>query len=186
MIFKSIIIIFGILLHSSVNAMNFIRYEDTLVMSGDIEESDIDKFSRFSGIKHVALKNSPGGNLKASIEIGYMIRDAGIITSVSGYCYSGCAMIFLGGIERSMEKKAILGFHGCKSGENYVGQIDALLISYADFMTSGKFTGSIAAATFFELKNNNLLIFQDGKASFLKNGNLSRLETNARELGIIT
>jgi hypothetical protein len=42
-------------------------------------------------IDTVILRNSPGGNAPAGYQVGRMLRERGIRTAVSGYCYSSCS-----------------------------------------------------------------------------------------------
>jgi hypothetical protein len=182
---KSFALISGLLLSATVSAMSFTQIGDTLIMSGKVEGSDVDKFSKFDGIEHVILRDSPGGNLKASMEIGYLIRDAKITTTADGYCYSGCAMMFLGGVTRTMKPKAMLGFHGSFAEGYYTGDTNARMADYSEFMTSGGFVGPLASEAFYELQSNNLLIFRDSGAILRKNGKSTILRTNARLLGIV-
>jgi hypothetical protein len=69
--------------------------------------------------------NSPGGSLAGGIALGELFRSRGISTEVGssapidprvaerspGVCASACAYAFLGGVERSLDEGAKLGFH---------------------------------------------------------------------------
>lgn len=59
------------------------------------------------------LLESPGGNLMAGLEIGRMIRAGGHYTGIAPgtRCASACALIWLGGIERTIAPSAQVGFH---------------------------------------------------------------------------
>jgi hypothetical protein len=52
------------------------------------------------GIQTVILRNSPGGNAPAGYQVGQLLRERGMRTAVSGYCYSSCSRMFLGGSKR--------------------------------------------------------------------------------------
>jgi hypothetical protein len=52
------------------------------------------------GIDTVILRNSPGGNAPAGYQVGQLLRERGLRTAVSGYCYSSCSRMFLGGATR--------------------------------------------------------------------------------------
>src|SRR6266446_4418692 len=52
------------------------------------------------GIQTVILRNSPGGNAPAGYQVGQLLRERGMRTAVSGYCYSSCSRMFLGGRTR--------------------------------------------------------------------------------------
>src|SRR5215467_11889506 len=49
------------------------------------------------GIDTAILRNSPGGSAPAGYQVGELFREHGLRTAVSGYCYSSCSRIFLGG-----------------------------------------------------------------------------------------
>jgi hypothetical protein len=51
-------------------------------------------------IDTVILRNSSGGNAPAGYQVGELIRERGLRTGVSGYCYSSCSRMFLGGRTR--------------------------------------------------------------------------------------
>ena len=53
-----------------------------------------------AAIDTVILRNSSGGNAPAGYQVGEMIRERGLRTAVSGYCYSSCSRMFLGGRTR--------------------------------------------------------------------------------------
>jgi hypothetical protein len=59
------------------------------------------------------LLDSPGGNLKAGIEIGKAIRLKEFVTVVpdGALCASACALVWLGGQVRFMAPTAKIGFH---------------------------------------------------------------------------
>jgi len=40
------------------------------------------------GVETVILRNSPGGNAPAGYQVGQLLRERGMRTAVSGYCYS--------------------------------------------------------------------------------------------------
>jgi hypothetical protein len=48
-------------------------------------------------IETIILGNSPGGNAPAGYQVGQLLRERRLRTAVSGYCYSSCSRMFLGG-----------------------------------------------------------------------------------------
>jgi hypothetical protein len=69
------------------------------------------------GIGTVILRNSPGGNAPAGYQVGQLLRERGLRTAVSGYCYSSCSRMFLGGSTRYFTDDYLpesnnVGFHG--------------------------------------------------------------------------
>jgi hypothetical protein len=68
-------------------------------------------------IDTVILRNSPGGNAPAGYRVGEMLRKRGLRTAVSGFCYSSCSRMFLGGRTRYFTddypaERTEIGFHG--------------------------------------------------------------------------
>lgn len=78
----------------------------------------LDNFkSRKCESKWVSL-NSPGGSVSAAIQIGNLIRDNGLNTSLfadGGECSSSCGIIFISGVRREVNQGLIgggnIGFH---------------------------------------------------------------------------
>src|SRR5438105_3394397 len=68
-------------------------------------------------IDTVILRNSPGGDAPAGYRTGQLLRERGLRTAVSGYCYSSCSRMFLGGSARYFTDDYLpesnnVGFHG--------------------------------------------------------------------------
>lgn len=91
---------------SSVAGMEIKVVGDQVIMSGAIDGSELARLrdaiavSGAAAIKGVILRDSPGGDAWTALRVGELIREKGWITGVSGYCFSGCALMFLGGVER--------------------------------------------------------------------------------------
>lgn len=66
--------------------------------------------SRKGGWLHL---RSEGGSLASAMAVGRAIRRAGVNTYVPAgqRCYSGCAIIWVAGVERWVGKRGIVGFH---------------------------------------------------------------------------
>jgi hypothetical protein len=94
---------------------------DQAILSGSIDGSELARFKDVSAahgdrIRTVILRDSPGGDLWTSTRVAEFIRDRKWRTAVSGYCFSGCALMYLGGVTRHFtdDKPATqtqLGFH---------------------------------------------------------------------------
>src|SRR5471032_2868449 len=54
---------------------------------------------------------SNGGNVYFARQMQYLVHDRGLTTVVDAHCYSACAFVFLGGVERYLVPGAKLGFH---------------------------------------------------------------------------
>ena len=102
-------------------AMTIKEIGDQLVLSGSIVDGDAEKVRQVlvksSSIRTVIVRNSPGGYVPTAYEIGNLMREKRLRTAVSGYCYSGCSRIFLGGVDRKFTDDYPLsmtnvGFHG--------------------------------------------------------------------------
>jgi len=77
-----------------------------IIMSGEIDGGELAKMRDVlaepaaRGVDTVVLRDSPGGDYWTSQRIAELIRERGWRTAVSGHCFSGCALMFLGGRER--------------------------------------------------------------------------------------
>ena len=98
-------------------------------LSGVFEVGDEVRFQSFlqqprPAPVRVVFLNSPGGNLKAGLDIGRMVRRAGLVTAVHAdrsVCDSACTLAFAGGVRRhyvnggrvfeGMSSMMGLGFH---------------------------------------------------------------------------
>lgn len=136
------------------------------VVDGPIEVGDAEKFKKvwdaegYDAFSYTVALDSPGGNLAEGILLGEFFRQKKVKTAVAKYspkpplqddteyrfnaqelpganCFSACALAFLGGVERSVEEDAKIGFH------QFAGKFnDTSNISHAELETS---TQSISA-----------------------------------------
>ncbi len=93
-----------------------------LILSGPVVGDEPGKVrdalaSSSPGIETVTLRNSGGGNAPAGYQVGQLLRERGLRTAVSGYCYSSCSRMFLGGRTRYFADDYLpennnIGFHG--------------------------------------------------------------------------
>ena len=95
--------------------------DDQLILSGAVVAGDYDavasSLSSKPQIKMVILRNSPGGDAPTGYHLGELFRQKSLQTAVSGYCYSSCSRLFLGGKERYFTEdyppdSTHIGFHG--------------------------------------------------------------------------
>jgi hypothetical protein len=82
-------------------------------------------------IDTVILRNSPGGDAPAGYQTGQLLRERGLRTAVSGYCYSSCSRMFLGGSTRYFTDDypadhTHIGFHGHYHAD---GHLNAALVA---------------------------------------------------------
>ncbi len=110
-------------------------------VSGDIGPTDILKFraavSR-PGIDTLVLVNSEGGDLYTSFHLARVVAAWRLKTVVAGQCSSACAIIFMGGVERSFSdafepQNTYVGIHGAISRIN--GKVNGVVAAqiYAFF-----------------------------------------------------
>jgi len=105
-----------------------------LILSGPVvgdEPTKVrDALASSPGVETVILRNSPGGNAPAGYQVGQLLRERGMRTAVSGYCYSSCFRMFLGGSTRYFTDDYLpennnVGFHG---HYDRTGHLDANLV----------------------------------------------------------
>jgi hypothetical protein len=106
-----------------------------LILSGRVVGDEpgrvTDVLAKQPEIDTVILRNSPGGDAPAGYQVGQLLRQGGFRTAVSGYCYSSCSRMFLGGRTRFFTddyppEDTNVGFHGHYSAN---GRLNAGLIS---------------------------------------------------------
>ena len=94
---------------------------DQIILSGPVVAGDFDLVeSRLTvqpQVKMVILRNSPGGDAPTGYHLGELFPQKSLATAVSGYCYSSCSRLFLGGTERYFASDyppdaTHVGFHG--------------------------------------------------------------------------
>jgi hypothetical protein len=92
-----------------------------LILSGPVVGDEPAKVAEMLAtspeVDTVILRNSPGGNAPAGYQVGQLLRERGLRTAVSGFCYSSCSRMFLGGRTRYFTddypaERTEIGFHG--------------------------------------------------------------------------
>ena len=108
-------------LAAPVAAMTLKVVGDQLILSGAVTGDDrrelLDALRANPGVTTVVLRNSSGGDAKSGYRAGELIRERGLRTIVSGYCWSACTRMFLGGKTRLFSddyppEYTHLSFHG--------------------------------------------------------------------------
>src|SRR6516225_29719 len=103
------------------HAMTIVVAGDQLILTGPVISGDYDavesNFSFNPQIRTIILRNSPGGDAPTGYRLGELFRQKSLQTAVSGYCYSSCSRLFLGGKERYFTDDyppefTQIGFHG--------------------------------------------------------------------------
>jgi hypothetical protein len=117
-----------------VHAMQIATSGDQLILSGPVVSGDTakiaDTLTQNTTINTVILRNSPGGDVATGYEVGEMFRRRSLRTAVSGYCYSSCSRMLLGGRKRIFTDDyppdhTEIGFHGHYQTN---GQIDSTAV----------------------------------------------------------
>ena len=94
---------------------------DQIILSGPVVGDEPGKvreaLASSPGIDTVILRNSPGGDAPSGYQVGALLRERSLRTAVSGYCYSSCSRMFLGGSTRYftgdyLPENNNVGFHG--------------------------------------------------------------------------
>ena len=94
---------------------------DQLVLSGAVKRGDDARaaaaLASHPEITTVVLRNSPGGDADSGYRLGELLRRKRLKTALSGYCFSSCSRMFLGGSERFFTddyppESTHVGFHG--------------------------------------------------------------------------
>jgi hypothetical protein len=102
-------------------AMQLAVAGDQLVLSGPVVGDELTKLdgalTDHPEVGTIILRNSPGGEARTGYRVGEMFRLKGLRTAVSGYCYSSCSRVFLGGKTRVFTDDyppdyTDVGFHG--------------------------------------------------------------------------
>jgi hypothetical protein len=121
MVFVSVALVtLTIVCLSSASAMEAKVVGDQLILSGTIVDTDVVRVAsalQNPAITTVVLRNSPGGDSPTGYRVGEMIRQHGLRTALSGFCYSSCSRLFLGGRTRYFTddfppEQTNVGFHG--------------------------------------------------------------------------
>jgi hypothetical protein len=101
-----------------------------IFVRGELDLDDGARFQRLLGSTPsaaVVALESPGGRLKAGLDIGTAIRDRQLTTIVQDatVCASACAIAWLGGSKRLMGQTARVGFHAAYRNDNRRGSAES-------------------------------------------------------------
>lgn len=147
-------ILLGMAVSSSANSKEmsfdiiYANHTNIVVADGEITGRTPQKFQDFldtdpfDGFVFYIDLNSPGGNLAGGMKLGRMIREAELTSRVVSYtprapkeeywypkeqpgiCISACALAYLGGEDRALDERSVLGFHQFSSVGNAAGVVD--------------------------------------------------------------
>jgi ROS/MUCR transcriptional regulator protein len=196
------------------HAMAIVVAGDQLILTGAVVAGDYDavesNLSFNPQIKTIILRNSPGGDAPTGYRLGELFREKSLQTAVSGYCYSSCSRLFLGGKERYFTDDyppefTQIGFHGHydNNGNLNAASVNALhlkewIIRYSD----GKADDALVERWINIPRGIGLIHFYNpasvnigGYSSFMCQGtepdrtqifDCERISKNALDLGIAT
>src|SRR5499427_3449211 len=103
-LFAILLVITSVFLPMRLAAMELKIVGNQITLSGPVVGDEPGKIrealANTPGIDTAILRNSPGGNAPAGYQVGELFRAHGLSTAVSGYCYSSCSRMFLGGSNR--------------------------------------------------------------------------------------
>ena len=92
----------------------------------------------------VIYLDSPGGHIKAALEVADLIRARNIDTYVNRMCASACTIAFLAGRQRFVGKTARLGFHQAHGPGISSAQSNLLLrLAYENFSLPAAFIAHV-------------------------------------------
>ena len=115
-------------------AMDLTQAQDQLILSGKVVDGDAQRVAAAladdPGIRTIILRASPGGHAPTGYRLGELFRRRGLATAVSGFCFSSCSRMFLGGKERRFTDDLApeltdVGFHGHYGRD---GRLDGALV----------------------------------------------------------
>lgn len=179
-------LIFAALSFSSIG-MTIDARGGRLILQGPVLEDDVKIVQHLEGVTHIMLKNSGGGDVSAAIELGYQIRARKISTSVEGFCYSACALIFLGGEHRNLSGSSVLGFHGARTSfGTFNWEVNSRIIDYVSMLTNEKFPANLLFETFRNLFDNDLLLIQNESSAIYENNKVRKISEDPISIGVLT
>jgi hypothetical protein len=195
------------------NAMQIVVTADQLILVGPVIAGDYDAVERSLSsnpqIRTIILRNSPGGDAPTGYRLGELFREKALATAVSGYCYSSCSRLFLGGRQRFFTDDyppefTQIGFHGhYDHGELDAASVNALhlkdwIIRYSDGKADEELIErwiKIPRGTGLIHFYNPSLVNIGGYSAFMCQGtepsrtpifDCERVDKNALDLGIAT
>jgi PQQ-dependent catabolism-associated CXXCW motif protein len=159
----AILIIVWILASFNVQAMKVEVHGTTVYASGPVEDDYgkfLDAFSKPT-VDTVVFVNSPGGDLNTGMKIGRLIADKGFKTVTAGTCISSCAIMFMGGKDRTFSDafRPVLTYIGIHGAHNLdTKQVNAMLQPqiYAFFkqQMAGRFNADVINKALYDMDDH--------------------------------
>ena len=133
----------SVLVTSQILAMDIKVMGDQLILSGPVVAGDFEavesRLEALPQIKMVVFRNLPGGDAPTGYHLGELFRQKSLQTAVSGYCYSSCSRLFLGGKERYFTsddppEATHVGFHGHYDRNGYLNWVSVSKLHLRDWI----------------------------------------------------
>ena len=110
----------GLAFAVTAQAMTVEVHGNQIFATGRVDGDDFGRFETAlstAGVDTVVFVNSPGGDLRNGLRIARLIVAKGLNTVAAGYCISSCAIMFMGGKQRSFSDVlrplgTYIGIHG--------------------------------------------------------------------------
>jgi hypothetical protein len=198
----------------AATAMDLAVVKDQIILSGPVVGDEYGRVARMlasnPSVTTIILRNSLGGHIETGYRLGELFRAKGLHTAVSGFCYSSCSRMFLGGRQRSFTddfppEYTHVGFHGHygRDGRLIPGTVRELglkawIIRYSDGKADERLVErwinipvNVGMIHFFHPE----LVKRDGTSTFMCQGGertargvfgCEPIGKNAMELGIVT
>lgn len=187
---------------SNLPEMSFKANEDTFTISGSLDFKKFAEFSELVELKKyrvVVFNDVLGGTLRTVESFGNKIASLNIETRIDGKCFSACALVFLKGLKRTVNKSRqnVIAFHGPRlpNGEK-LPAFAAFHKRWIIASTNGKFRSDlIDQALEINANDGALFIYTDSLFGFDRTWALlcehfdqckSVPNANPYELGILT
>ncbi len=195
---------FGILIANADAASVTINGAE-VVVSGSLQSSDLVKIPE-GGITTLVFEESPGGSVAAAFKYVEIIQRRKLHTKVRGKCFSACAVAFLAGTTRTIDRaaKSLILFHLSSKNVDETrirGTQDGAILDLLENLTGGRLSGEAMELIKKSWKDNQGLVFYFGHGLFgdvdltfycdgTQDTDLSRCtilrEMNAKDLGVIS
>lgn len=150
-----------------VKAMDLLIQGNQVFASGPLGE-DIQKFEAALAKPEVdtfVFLNSPGGDLWTGLRVGRMLAERKIKTVIGGRCNSACALMFLGGTERTFADIApgtatSIGIHGAHN--KHTGAIDpevqGKIFAFMKLRIGENFNAAIMNQALYDMEDRSAML----------------------------
>lgn len=154
------------------DAASVIVREPEVIIRGELKTGDVEKIPQ-KGITTLVFEDSPGGSVASVFEYVDTIQRSKLKTKVRGKCFSACAIAFLAGTTRTVDREmtSIILFHLTSKvvdGARIRGTHDDAILKLIENLTGGHFSGKALELTKKSWSDNQGLVFYFGRHFFGK------------------